>query len=911
MDATAADQSFHILIADLQEAVSRCYFVISKCEGAITALRSHTGATTIFKPTIEDYSHDPKPGIGGNYGLKATSKSTINASHVNLGIRWTADDYAEVTSAGTQPKPIFAAGLKASGSAMSSQYSLSDFSGSMARFPTVKDSVKRVGTMLPTTKLRVTGANANNSSTESHPPAKPLEGKKKSMHGLAKSALKDGNSSPKESIESRRTSSIARMSDHKGSFHSFGRHSHKSSIQEISPAPIVSSSESDYDPASSSDSSNDSEVSSRLSTTEFIKKAELVPSSFAKNAFKSRMHDVILDVEPPIQSTSELNSKASLQVASENPSRKSSQRSPGPVRSLLRPDAKPIGAFEAQSNGADDDAVPVMSSLAQNINLDHSHRSRIWDIGTWQHTETSKQSVRSVKSEKNSYFPTMEKVKLPVKRTFLLQFLLPAYDNKGMPVTLEVFEPQDIENISFGVNGLHPKSHFNTIWDFVGVALFLYFCWYIPIIICFNDDFTIMDETKFSISISAIYVLDSIIFLLTPTPSLSSTLMYSFREYETMRPNVSDWIKDCIKKNLIVEIVTSLPLDVFSAGWRYRNVLLLFRVFRLYRLPRMTSRCAYIKRSSLALDAFLGMSLSKLFPYLIAMVYFIHLNACSMYYFGRETGFVAWDVQYLETEKHTFLDYYSFTLYHSIGNMFPLSFLPQTLIEQFVSVFFIFFAAVLYAMFVGAMSSATMSVNPGGRLYVQKMEELSDYVKWKNLSPATEEKLFRYFETKYRGKHFDEDQLLMEMNESLRAEISLQNTRALIEQVPFLRREEHDGRDEIFLGRLATALRAQYYVAGDFITKQGDSGTDMFFILSGKVNVIVNNRKVVTLFDGAYIGEVALITKVLRTATVQATNPSVLYRLTYHDFHVILEEFADMRAKIALLAAEREKTYVK
>ncbi|TPX60181.1 hypothetical protein CcCBS67573_g09028 [Chytriomyces confervae] len=907
MDATAADQSFHVLIADLQEAVSRCYFVISKCEGAITALRSHTGATAVFNPTIEDYSHDPKPGLGGGYGLKATSKSTINASHVNLGIRWTADDYAEVSTAGTQPKPIFAAGLKAAGSTMSSQYSLSDFSGSMARFPTLKDAinVKRGGTMLPSAKSRFTGVN---NTGDSHSPAKPLV-KKKSMHGPPKSALKEGNSSPNESVESRRTSSNARMSDYKGSFHSFDRRSHKSSIhrssiQEMSlPVPNASS-DSDEDHVSSGDSSHDSEVSSRLSTTEFIKKAEVVPSSFAKNAFKSRMHDVILDVESPIQSTSELNSKDSLRV--ESPSRNSSQRSPVPIRSLQR-------TFERQNNVQEDDAVPVMSSLTQNINMDHSHRSRIWEMGAsqhLQHTANSKLSVaQSLKSEKNSFFAAMDKAKRPMNHTFLLQFLLPAYDNKGKPVTLEVFEPQDIENISFGVNGLHPKSHFNTIWDLVGVGLFLYFCWYIPIVICFNDDFSILDETKFSIAMSAIYVLDSIVFMLTPTPSLSSTLMYSFREYEAMRPNISDWVKECIKKNLLVEIVTSLPLDVFAAGWRFRNVLLLFRVFRLYRLPRMTSRCAYIKRSYLAFDAFLGMSLSKLFPYLIAMVYFIHLNACSMYYLGRETGFVAWDVQYLETEKHTFLDYYSFTLYHSIGNMFPLSFLPQTLIEQFVSVFFIFFAAVLYAMFVGAMSSATMSVNPGGRLYVQKMEELSDYVKWKNLSPATEEKLFRYFETKYRGKHFDEDQLLMEMNESLRAEISLQNTRALIEQVPFLRREEHDGRDEIFLGRLATALRAQYYVVGDFITKQG--GTDMFFILSGKVDVIVNNRKVVTLFDGAYIGEVALITKVLRTATVQATNPSVLYRLTYHDFHVILEEFADMRAKIALLAAEREKTYVK
>ncbi|KAJ3026735.1 UNVERIFIED_CONTAM: hypothetical protein HDU68_005161 [Siphonaria sp. JEL0065] len=115
-----------------------------------------------------------------------------------------------------------------------------------------------------------------------------------------------------------------------------------------------------------------------------------------------------------------------------------------------------------------------------------------------------------------------------------------------------------------------------------------------------------------------------------------------------------------------------------------------------------------------------------------------------------------------------------------------------------------------------------------------------------------------------------------------------------------------DGRDEIFIGRIATALRAQYYVTGDYITKQGDSGHDMFFILSGKVDVFVNGIRVISLYDGAYIGEVALISKVLRTATVQASAPCVLYRLTFNEFHEILSEYPDMREMIDGLARERD-----
>ncbi|KAJ3081802.1 anaphase-promoting complex subunit Hcn1, partial [Rhizoclosmatium hyalinum] len=177
-----------------------------------------------------------------------------------------------------------------------------------------------------------------------------------------------------------------------------------------------------------------------------------------------------------------------------------------------------------------------------------------------------------------------------------------------------------------------------------------------------------------------------------------------------------------------------------------------------------------------------------------------------------------------------------------------------TQIEQAVAILYIVVGAVIYAVFVGYISSAAMSLDTSGRLYQQKMEELVDYVKWKKLSEETKRKLVSYYETKYRGKYFEEDTLLSDMNESLRTEISLHNTRALIEKVPFLKRSEQDGRDEIFFSRIATVLHARYFIPGDLITQQGDSGLDMYFILSGKVNVFVNSVKVVSLYDGSFFG---------------------------------------------------------
>ncbi|KAJ3225345.1 Potassium/sodium hyperpolarization-activated cyclic nucleotide-gated channel 4 [Chytriomyces hyalinus] len=488
--------------------------------------------------------------------------------------------------------------------------------------------------------------------------------------------------------------------------------------------------------------------------------------------------------------------------------------------------------------------------------------------------------------------------------------LLPAFDNKGRRVGLDSFELEDLMSIQFITNGLHPKSVFNTYWDLTMIVLFSVIFWMIPFVISFQP--LLPDRTlQFTCySVTVIFFLESLVSAVTPIASISTSVIYSFREYEVLRPDLASWLNNWILWKSPLEFLTLIPLEIMFPELRFSSVFLLIKLLRSWKYPSMISRCALLKRLQAHLDSAAGMSVSKILPIAVAMMYFIHWNACTMYFLGRVNGFTGWGEYWRGFSTATLFQFYTWTTYQSLGNMFPLGFFPETAGEQLTYSVFIIVAAVLYASFLGAISSAAMSINPAGRLYTQKMEELLDYVKFKNLPEETTEKLFDYYETKYRGKYFEEEEMLAEMNESLRAEILLNNTRALIEQVPFLRREENDGRDEIFIGRLARALRSHYFVQGDFITKQGDTGYDMFFILSGKLDVIIQGERVVSLYDGSYIGEVALISKGLRTASVLAAKPSVLYRLSHSDFHEVLEEFPDMKFRIDQLALERERMLV-
>ncbi|KAI8612926.1 cyclic nucleotide-binding-like protein [Chytriomyces sp. MP71] len=176
---------------------------------------------------------------------------------------------------------------------------------------------------------------------------------------------------------------------------------------------------------------------------------------------------------------------------------------------------------------------------------------------------------------------------------------------------------------------------------------------------------------------------------------------------------------------------------------------------------------------------------------------------------------------------------------------------------------------------------------------------------WKNINERTKKKLLDYYNLKYRGKYFEEKSLFTDMNEALQREVSSINCRRLIEKVPFINRNCGDGRDDLFMGQIANALVSVFYVPGDYIFHQGEKSTEMFFILSGRVNIIVKNSVVTSLAEGSFFGEVALIANIPRTASVQASTACSLYRLSASDFNSIIVEFADIKQRIDQIYEER------
>jgi len=124
-------------------------------------------------------------------------------------------------------------------------------------------------------------------------------------------------------------------------------------------------------------------------------------------------------------------------------------------------------------------------------------------------------------------------------------------------------------------------------------------------------------------------------------------------------------------------------------------------------------------------------------------------------------------------------------------------------------------------------------------------------------------------------------------------------TFAMVAHVPLFRR-----LDAAAISDLVSILRARTVPAGTVIIRKGEVGDAMYFIASGTVQVEAPSGTV-RLEEGDFFGEMALLTRERRTATVTAVKSTDLLVLDCDDFHRLIDHNPEIGAVVRAVAQDR------
>jgi len=92
---------------------------------------------------------------------------------------------------------------------------------------------------------------------------------------------------------------------------------------------------------------------------------------------------------------------------------------------------------------------------------------------------------------------------------------------------------------------------------------------------------------------------------------------------------------------------------------------------------------------------------------------------------------------------------------------------------------------------------------------------------------------------------------------------------------------------------------------GKEMTREGAPGREFFVLLEGTAEVKKKSRKVNTLGPGDFFGEIALVSREPRTATVIATSPVRALVITDWSFRQLLDDAPRVKTKVMEAMAER------
>ncbi|XP_048860051.1 potassium/sodium hyperpolarization-activated cyclic nucleotide-gated channel 2-like isoform X2 [Brienomyrus brachyistius] len=456
---------------------------------------------------------------------------------------------------------------------------------------------------------------------------------------------------------------------------------------------------------------------------------------------------------------------------------------------------------------------------------------------------------------------------------------------------------------------IHPYSDFRFYWDFTMLMFMVGNLIIIPVGITFFKDETTTPWIIFNVVSDTFFLMD---------------LVLNFRTGIVIEDNTEIILdpekikKKYLKTWFVVDFVSSIPVDyiflivekgidseVYKTARalrivRFTKILSLLRLLRLSRLIRYIHQWEEIFHMTYDLAS----AVMRIFNLIGMMLLLCHWDGCLQFLVPMLQDFPSdcW-VSLNKMVNDSWSELYSFALFKAMSHMLCIGYgrqAPESMSDIWLTMLSMIVGATCYAMFIGHATALIQSLDSSRRQYQEKYKQVEQYMSFHKLPADFRQKIHDYYEHRYQGKMFDEESILEELNEPLREEIVNFNCRKLVASMPLFA-----NADPNFVTAMLTKLRFEVFQPGDYIIREGTIGKKMYFIQHGVLSVLTKGTMGMKLSDGSYFGEICLLTRGRRTASVRADTYCRLYSLSVDNFNEVLEEYPMMRRAFETVAIDR------
>jgi len=436
---------------------------------------------------------------------------------------------------------------------------------------------------------------------------------------------------------------------------------------------------------------------------------------------------------------------------------------------------------------------------------------------------------------------------------------------------------------------INPDNKFRILWEFFVLLITIVATIASPLIVVFNLPLR-----------GGLLLLDIFITLI-----FSVDIFLNFHTgFEERRKIITD--KKAIGKRymkgwFIPDLLATIPFSLIFISVQGMLLTRLFRFFRLTRLFKLLSANKTLKKSS-ELSNKINPAFIRMLLLIFWIVIFAHLVATIWVALVGVKPEISLGDQYLKAL------YWTITTLTTIGygDISPLSMgvtAASTNVLTIYTIIIELLGAGMYGFIIGNISNIIANMDIAKSQHSEKVERINTFLKYKNINPDIQKRVNNYYDYLWESRRgYNEASVIQELPISLKTMVSLQINREIIEKVPLF-----NGASKSFLKEIIMNLEPVIFTPGDYVIRAGEIGYEMYFISRGSVEVLSEDEAITyaTLKEGSFVGEIALLLSMPRTATVKAVDYCDLYMLHKDTFDSILLKYPSFAKKIEELADKR------